>query len=235
MAAAHNPNYVGNVPPIWLGGGGGGAIAPGTIIGQVLYWDGLAWVALDPGNAGQQLTTQGAGAAPIWAAGEAVLGESFTPDEARLSTVIAIPPAETSQRNERLLIDFADGTGVNENCSWPDVMGDAYAGGSLRVDVDWIAATAVAGDVRWGVQWERLNAGGPDLDASTFAAALFGTSTTNATSGVITRTSITFTQAQADGITAEDPLRLLLFRDAVNVGDTMVGDAQLVRVAVREV
>lgn len=208
-------------------------VTPGTIIGQVLYWDGLNWVPLDPGLAGQQLTTQGAGAAPIWAAGEAVLGESFTPDEARLSVITAIPPASALQRNERLVLGFDPD--ANENCSWPDVMSDAYAGGGIRVDIYWIAATAIIGAVRWGVQWERLNTGGPDLDASTFAAALFGTDATSGVSGVITRTSITFTQAQADGIVAEDPFRLLLFRDAVNGGDTMLGDAQLVRVAIREV
>ncbi len=230
MAQAHNPNYAGNVPPIWLARPGA-AIPPGTIVGQILYWDGAAWVLLNPGAAGQQLTTQGAGAAPIWAAGEAVLGEYFTPDNARLSTVGAFVPADVSQRNQRLLIDFNDTT--VENGTWPAVMGDAYAGGSLRIDIDWIAA-AVVGDVRWGVQWERLNAGGPDLDSDSFAAARFAISTTNGTSGIITRTQITFTQAQADGITAEDSFRLLLFRDAGDVGDDLIGDAQMVRIAIRE-
>lgn len=231
MAQAHHPNYIGNVPPIWMGDGSAAPVPPGTIIGQILYWNGAAWVVLDPGAAGQQLTTQGAGAAPIWAAGEAVLGELFTPDNARLSLVNAIPAASVSQRNQRLVIDFDADT--DENCTWPAVMGDAYAGGSLQVDIDWVAA-AIVGDVVWGVQWERLNAGGPDVDVDGFAAARFATDTTSGTSGVITRSSITFTQAQADAIAAGDSFRLLLFRDATDVGDTLLGDAQMLRVAVRE-
>jgi hypothetical protein len=39
---------------------------PGSVQGAVLYFDGAAWVPLAPGAAGNVLTTQGAGANPIW-------------------------------------------------------------------------------------------------------------------------------------------------------------------------
>jgi hypothetical protein len=39
---------------------------PGSVQGAVLYFDGATWVPLVPGAAGNVLTTQGAGANPIW-------------------------------------------------------------------------------------------------------------------------------------------------------------------------
>jgi hypothetical protein len=230
MAQAHNPNYVGNVPPLWLGKGA--AIPPGTIEGQILYWDGANWVLLDPGNNGQQLTTHGDGAPPTWEAGEAVLGEYWPPELARLATVAGFAAAGTALRNQRLLITFRDDLDVN--CVFDAVLGDAYAGGDIQLDIDWISAAAVVDNVRWGIQWERMAPGGLDLDGNGFAAAQFATDPTNGTSGVITRSQITFTNAQADAIAAGDSFRLLLFRDT-SVADNMVGDAQMVRVAMREV
>ena len=41
---------------------------PSEAQGDVLYFDGSVWTRLPAGTAGQQLTTQGAGANPIWAA-----------------------------------------------------------------------------------------------------------------------------------------------------------------------
>ena len=48
----------------------------------------------------------------------------------------------------------------------------------------------------------------------------------------ITKTTITFTQAEADGITAGDGVRLHINREPANGGDTMSGDAQLLWVIV---
>jgi hypothetical protein len=232
MATAHSPNYIGNVPPLYLGQTDA-PIPPGTIVGQILYWDGFQWVTLDPGIDKQQLTTHGDGFAPTWESPEAVLGEYWPPDIARLSTVAGFASAGASIRGpNRLMIDFPDS--ADRNCTFAAVTGDAYGGGSLQVDIDWVAASAVAGDVVWGVRWERMAAGGLDLDASGFAAAQFVTDPTEATNGVITRSQIVFTQAQADGIVAGDSFRLLLYRNGTDGNDDMVGDAQLVRIAVRE-
>lgn len=40
---------------------------PDAQVGAILYRGEMGWVLLPPGNAGQVLTSQGAGAAPIWA------------------------------------------------------------------------------------------------------------------------------------------------------------------------
>lgn len=41
-------------------------IAEGAVQGSILYSDGTSWVTLGPGNAGELLETQGAGADPQW-------------------------------------------------------------------------------------------------------------------------------------------------------------------------
>ena len=72
------------------------------------------------------------------------------------------------------------------------------------------------------------------VDADAFAAQVTGTSTTSATSGVVTRTSIALTNAQADAIAAGDAFRLRVQRVATDAGDTMVGDAQALRVGISQ-
>ncbi len=152
--------------------------------------------------------------------------------DANTAVFPATAPAAATSRNEHPLIAYDDTT--DENVIFQGLMSRDYSAGSLMVDLNWIAASATTGNVKWNVAFERLAAGGQDLDADGFAAVQTGTSTTNGTSGVITKTSITFTQAQADAIAASDAFRLKVTRDADDGGDTMVGDAQLLRVQIRQ-
>jgi len=85
----------------------------------------------------------------------------------------------------------------------------------------------------WSIEFERNAPGGDDIDSDSFAAQQIATSTTNGTSGIITRSTITLTQAQADAIEALDSYRMRLQRVVGDVGDDMVGDAQVLRVGVR--
>jgi len=78
------------------------------------------------------------------------------------------------------------------------------------------------------------SAGGQDIDADGFATQQTATSTTNGTSGIVTRTTITLTQAQADSIAAGDTYRLRLERVATDGGDNMSGNAEVLRVIVRQ-
>lgn len=154
---------------------------------------------------------------------------SFDPN---MATFPATAPAAAASRNEHPLIAFDDTAA--ENIIFHGAMSQDYSAGNLTVDLSWIAATATTGDVKWNVAFERMNDGGPDLDADSFAAVQTVTDTTNATSGIIKKTSITFTQAQADAIAASDAFRLKVTRDAAAGGDTLVGDAQLVMVQIRQ-
>lgn len=153
--------------------------------------------------------------------------------DATFASIGGVPPALAVSRNAHLLAAFDDT--VSENVSFEAVVPPFYnAGASLRVDIDWVAATAVAGDVEWEVSFERVAPGGQDIDADGFAAAKTVVDTTDPTSGVVTRSTITFTNAEADSVTPGDDFRLRIVRDTA-VGGNMVGDAQILAVQVTEV
>lgn len=143
----------------------------------------------------------------------------------------ATDPAAVSARNGHPLLGFDDGT--DESVIFYGVMSNDYSDGALAVDVDWVAETATAGVAGWDAEFERIAPGGQDIDSNGFAAAQSASSTTNGTSGIVTRTSIAFTQAQADAIEAGDAFRLRLTRDT-GVGSNLTNDAQVLRVSVRQ-
>jgi hypothetical protein len=102
----------------------------------------------------------------------------------------------------------------------------------VSVRIMWMATSATTGTCRWGVQIERMNT---DEDADSFDTAATAGSTTNATSGIITTTSITLTTI--DSISSGDAFRLKVYRDADGTSgtDDMTGDAELVAVEIRSV
>ncbi len=151
--------------------------------------------------------------------------------DANLATFPATSPAAAGSRNEHPVINFDDA--IAESIVFHGVMSNDYSGGALLVDVDWVAG-ATTGGVTWNAQFERIGPAGQDIDTDSFAAAVAGTSTTSGTSGVVTRTSITFTNAEADSLAAGDAFRMRITRDVGDAGDTLVGDAQLLRAVIRQ-
>jgi hypothetical protein len=129
-----------------------------------------------------------------------------------------------------------------EACDWFVEVPRTYNGGTLTVDIEWIsradgggAGGATTGDVVWIVQVQDCTDGSLDLDSSSFDSAVAGTATTTSgTSGVLNRTTVTLTQAQADDIAAGDLSVWRIARDADHVPDTMTGDAGIVAVTIRE-
>lgn len=148
------------------------------------------------------------------------------------TNMIPFPPAGAASRNGHPILEFDDSSAEDE--IFNESMSRDYRGASITVDIDWVAETAVTGGVAWGVEFERIAPGGQDIDSDGFAAQQTGTSTTNATNGVVTRTSITLTQAQADAIEAGDAFRLRIERVTGDGGDTMVNDAQVLRIVGRQ-
>ncbi len=150
----------------------------------------------------------------------------------------AAAPAAAVVRNEHPLLAYdAD---VIENAefnatypSWtqPDPAGIV----SVSLGLLWVAAPAVVvGDVKWNAQLETLAPGGQDLDVDGFAAAQTTTTTTSGTNGVPVLTTIDFNLANADTPLPLAGFRLRVTRDATNVLDTMLGDAQLLSAALRQ-
>lgn len=132
-------------------------------------------------------------------------------------------------RNSVPVLDFD--AAASEAAIFSAILPSNYGGGSLVVDIDWMASTATSGAVVWETAFERMNT---DLDADSFATGLTATATTSGTSGILTRTSITHSSAQIDGLQAGEPFRLRLQRLGANASDTMTGDAEAALVRLRE-
>lgn len=140
--------------------------------------------------------------------------------------------ATLDARNGHRVLDCDDST--QESVIFEGSMHADYADGTITLTLTWAATSATTGDVTWAAQWERIDAGTLDIDADSFATAQTATDTTDGTSGATVATTITFTAAQADGISAGEPFRLLIYRDATDSGDDMTGDAELLRVTYEE-
>ena len=100
------------------------------------------------------------------------------------------------------------------------------------LDVHILGATATSGNAKVDAAFEAL--AGQDIDSDSFAAVQTVTAAMNATSGVETIATITFTQAQADGILAGGAFRLRLTCDAVDAAHTMTGDMQVSNILGRQ-
>lgn len=137
-------------------------------------------------------------------------------------------PASFGTRNGHGFLSFDDTTSesiVFQGMAHTDLSDSS----DLTFTIHWGAATATSGDVKWDVQFEHMELDTLDIDSDSFATAQSVTDTAPGTSGFVTNGSITFTNAQADGITAGSPFRILISRDT-GVGGNMTGDAQLYRI-----
>lgn len=153
------------------------------------------------------------------------------------SASAGIPPssafATLARRNNHLVANFDAAT--DEAIDFEGVLPSHYSGGGLTVTLVWLAATATTGNVVWDVSIERHQDDTQDLDADGFAAVQSVTAACASASGEPSYDNITFTDgAQMDSLAVGESFRLRVNRDANNGSDTMAGDAQLIRVVVKE-
>ena len=200
--------------------------------GDILYRDSTSWARLPAGTSGHYLQTQGASAAPTWAAVSSG-GGGGTKTYSVFTPLSNQPPAVSfatlDTRNSVAVLDFDDGA-TSEVAVFLGVMPEAASVGSgLKVRIHWAATSATSGNVEWAAQFERLVT---DIDADSFDTAVSVTTTTSATSGVPNITEISTTYI--DSVTGGDGFRLKIYRDSADTtNDTMVGDAELIAVEVR--
>ncbi len=146
----------------------------------------------------------------------------------------AMPPssgyATLDVRNGHAVLDFD--AAAEESIVFGDVLPAHYGGGALNVELHWTASAATSGNVRWQAAIE--NTTDTDIDANGFGAATSVTAATAATSGILTKTTLTVSAANAGSPVAGEALRLKVIRDADDAADTMTDDAELWAVHLRE-
>jgi hypothetical protein len=156
------------------------------------------------------------------------LAKFFPQDNESIASATAAP----GLRNGHPILSFDDTTG--EQCIFTDILSDYYDGGGLSILIHWAAASATSGTVLWNAAIERIGEGGQNIGSDGFATAVDdGTATAPGTSGLEDVHTITLTSgAEMDSLAAGESYRLKITRDPT--GDTMVGDAQIIGIEVRE-
>jgi hypothetical protein len=147
------------------------------------------------------------------------------------------PPAATyatlDTRNAHPTLDFDDMT--DETAQWTATLPRNYSGGGLTLTLIWAASSATTGNIIWDAQFERLEDEGTNTAADSFAAVQSVTAAAPGTNGALQYSTIAFTAgSQMDSVVAGEAFRLRVTRDANNGSDTMVGDAELFAVEMRE-
>lgn len=140
--------------------------------------------------------------------------------------------ATLDQRNSHPVLDFDTTTG--ESAVFSGILPRSYQGGGVTVYIHSAMTSATSGTVGWLVAFERIGNGSQDIDSDGFASAQTVTAATvPATSGHVLIQSVAFTNgAQMDSIAAGESFRIKITRDVAN--DTAAGDAELVKVEIKE-
>jgi len=125
---------------------------------------------------------------------------------------------------------YDDGAASTAEAAFWDFIAHSYGSGNLTLDILWYADTASSGDVVWGAAIAAITPNTDTQDVETDALATASTVTDShlGTTGQRLH-SCTITISNLDSIAAGDHVRLKVYRDADAGGDTMSGDAHLVR------
>jgi hypothetical protein len=141
--------------------------------------------------------------------------------------------AAPGSRNGHPTADFDDT--ADEQLVWERTVSKDYLNGDIIFDVDTVAKTATTGDMVIGIEVERIAPGGHDIDSDSWATQKVSSAvTTNGTSGVVTRITVTLTNSEADGIQAGDGVRYRLYARPTHGSWTLSGDMQVTKVHVRQ-
>lgn len=199
---------------------------------EIAEWDGTQWLFTAPVEGASawdkaEKAYQDFDGASDWEPGSPQELAAFNASDAVLTATI--PPTQTL-RNEREMLAYPNA--VIASAYFTSAVPRNYVpSGPLRAKIFWVAATATSGDVRWSVAIERLEPGGPNVDSDNFGGNELINSTT-AINGEINLAIISFTNAEADGIKAGNAMRIRVRRMGGAPGDTMTGDAQVMRVVI---
>ena len=139
-------------------------------------------------------------------------------------------------RNQHPVLDFD--AAADEEAVFSAVMPRSYGGGGITVTLVWMASTATSGNAVWQTALERHQDETDDLDSDSFAAfQTSGAVAAPGTSGFPQYSTTTHTDGgQMDSVAVGESFRFKVRRDAddTSATDNMTGDAELLRVEIRE-
>lgn len=159
-------------------------------------------------------------------------GETLLSMDARFNTPPSINAATFYTRNARPVIRFHPDNA--QSALFPAIMPRSYTGNGVDVIIYWVS-DATAGNVVWAAAFESCSPGGHDLDSDDFAQEQTAVGSAPSTSGVMTYTTISFSDGvQMDSVSSGVPFRLKVTRRASDSLDTCTGYAQLLFIEVRE-
>lgn len=137
-------------------------------------------------------------------------------------------------RNGHLVLDADDTT--DEELVFSGVIPQNFtASAGVTLKIHFLATSATSGNGVLQAAIETEN--GLDRDADSFPAfQSSGAVAVSGTSGIESIATVTFTNAQADGIAAGDAFRLKIRRDAddTSATDSVTGDLEIAEVEMRE-
>lgn len=152
------------------------------------------------------------------------------------ATVYAAPDARSggSTPAESIPVwDFDDTT--DEYLDLYCVLASNYSGGGLTLALYWSATSATSGNVVWRSAVRRIADDAEDVDTSQTYDFNSVTATTANVSGEVAYDVITFTSgADMDSLVAGEQFILRVTRNASSGSDTLVGDAELHSVIIKE-
>lgn len=143
-------------------------------------------------------------------------------------------PARFVRRNGHTLVEYVNGFDLE--AIYTSQLPEAYLGAGLTVVIPWVAESATADDVVWGVSFQRLNQASVDLDDSaTWSTEETVTSTAPGTAGQIQLASFTLSDgAEIGSIEAGENFRIRIRRLGTNGSDNMSGAAQVMTIRVSQ-
>jgi hypothetical protein len=131
--------------------------------------------------------------------------------------------------NWRLLFD-AD---ANEFATWEFIVDDDYGGGTLYADIYFTMVSATTNEVVWDVNIMAVTPGdAQDVGTDSYDTINTVTETVPGTAGYLDKSTVTLTNK--DSLAAGDYVRIRLKRGAGKAADDATGDAEFLRMVVRE-
>lgn len=137
--------------------------------------------------------------------------------------------AGIARRNGHLLITFDDST--NEDVFFEWISPQHMSSSTIDIFLIWMAASATSGDVRWQLSAEHHEEDVDDLDSDNFSETVSATFTTASVSGELQYSNMSNVISGSAG----ESTRFRVRREADSGADTMVGDAQLMALEIRQV